>query len=72
MTIIATSTLVNGISVMAVDFIAALIGVYFLARYLREKKTLILFVSILGLALGSELFRSTRHILVACIHGSQY
>jgi hypothetical protein len=45
---LADITLINGISIMAIAIVAALIGVWFLLRYFREKKKLLPFVSILG------------------------
>jgi len=48
MVTIATSSLINGISIMVVDCIAAFIGVRFLVRYFREKKSLMPYVSMIG------------------------
>lgn len=42
-------TLINGISLMAIATVAILFGVWFLVRYIREKKALLPFVSILFL-----------------------
>jgi len=45
---LADITLINGISIMAIGIVAAVIGVWFLLRYFLEKKKLLPFVSILG------------------------
>jgi len=46
--IIASSTLVNGISASIVDFLGFLMGVLFLIKYFREKKGLMPYVSFIG------------------------
>lgn len=45
---IAISTSINGISVMAVDLFAAIIGVKYIVQYFQKRKSLMPFVSILG------------------------